>query len=305
MESEVTVIIPIHNGEKYIGRCIQSILNQSYKKVEVLIINDNSDDSSESVVKEYQLSANNIRYIKNSETLGPAKTRNIGLQHAKTKYILFLDCDDWIDLNCIEKAISKFETDSAIDVVVWEIKTAYYYNKISSRYEYLYNNVLTSTMALNLLSHTIENEFFLSPLLGCKLIKKSLLDNHKIVFPDTIYEDDMFTYLIFLYSKKVALVTGSCLYYYQHSESLTHCFKEKNIYDFFLTFQMLYHYIADEEKETYYRFLDKSLKSMINNMISNTHDPEMQKYFKTIIFNCFYKNIKIEEYYTYSFSITI
>lgn len=304
-KNTVTVIIPMHNGEKYISRCIESILNQSYKNLEILIIDDNSDDSSAEIIKKYMQQIDNITYIKNEHTLGPANSRNIGIQHTKTEYVLFLDCDDWIDLNCLEKAVEKFDSEYDIDVVIWEIKTAFYHSKTSTRYEYLYNNVLTGSMALSLLSHTIENEFFLSPLLGCKLIRKSLLDTHKIVFPDTIYEDDMFTYLTFMYAKKVALITGSCLYYYQHPESLTHHFKEKNIIDFFKTFQMLYNYVDNDQKESYYKFLDKSLKAMLNNMINTTQNPDMQSYYKSLIFKYFYQNIKVEEYYTYSFSLTI
>ena len=187
-DKKVTVIIPMHNGEKYISRCIESVLNQSYKDLEILIVDDNSNDSSYEIIKKYIAIHNCIQYITNDTTLGPAKTRNRGLKNTNSEYILFLDCDDWIDLNCIEKAINKFETDSNIDIVLWEIKTAYAYNKISSRYDYLYNNILTNTMALSLLSHSFENEFFLSPLLGCKLFKKSLLDNYNIMFPETIYE---------------------------------------------------------------------------------------------------------------------
>lgn len=304
-ERKVSVIIPLYNGEKYIERCIESLINQSYKYLEILVIDDNSNDLSAEIIEKYILNHSNIRYIKNNQTLGPAAARNKGLKYAEGEYILFLDCDDWIDLNCIEKAVCKFSSDPDIDIVLWEIKTAFQHGKICSRYEYLYNNVLTNKMALNLLSHTLENEFFLSPLLGCKLIKKALIDSNSIIFPDTMYEDDMFTYLAFLYAKKIALITGSCLYYYQHSKSLTHHFTEKNIIDFFATFSELYVYINENQKENYYKYLNKSLNSMIKNMLSNTSDPDIQAGYKTLIFSSFYQSIKLEEYYLYSRDLTI
>lgn len=303
-DKRVSVIVPMHNGEKYITRCIESVLNQSYKNIELIIIDDNSNDNSYKIIQEYLHTNTCINYYKNDICLGPAESRNLGLKHAEGEYVLFLDCDDWIDLNCIKKAIEKFESNPEIDIVLWEIKTAYEYTKISSRYEYVYNNILTNNMALNLLSHTFENEFFLSPLLGCKLFSKSLLDTHKIVFPDTIYEDDMFSFLSFLYANKIALITGSCLYYYQHSESLTHHFTERHVTDFFKTFALLYNYIDDKSKEHFYRYLNKSLQSMINCLYNNS-DLETVKKIKSLIFCLFYNNINIEEYYSYSFTITI
>lgn len=295
----------MYNGEKYISRCIESIINQSYKDIELIIVDDNSNDSSYEIIEKYVKSFSCINYFKNDTRMGPAEARNRGLKEAQAEYILFLDCDDWIDLNCIEKAINKFDSDSDIDIVVWEIKTAYEYSRISSRYEYIYNNVLTNLTALSLLSHSLENEFFLSPLLGCKLFKKSLLDENKILFPDTIYEDDMFTFISFFHAKKVGLITGSCLYYYQHSTSITHHFTEKHITDFFKTFIQLYTYLGDTPKECFYKYFSKSLQSMINCLHNNVSDLETMRKYKALIFTHFYQNINIEEYYSYSFTITI
>ena len=301
----VSIIIPIYNGEKYIERCLESVINQSYRKIDIIVVNDNSSDHSLEIINKYLKATENMILVSNENTLGVSETRNRGLKYAKSEYVLFLDCDDWLDLNCIEKAINRFNENIEIDMVIWEIKTAYYYKEISSRYSYCYDNILTSRMALSLLSHTIDNEYFLSPLLGCKLIKKKLIDSNNIYFPNTVYEDDMFTFLAFLYSNKIALVTGSCLYYYQHLESLTHHFTNDYIEDFFITFKILYNYIETENKEFFYRYLDKSLKSMINCMLNNINNIEEQTQFKARIFKTFYKNINIEEYYKYSFSLTI
>ena len=302
----VSVVIPVYNGEKYIGRCIESVVNQSYKNIDIILINDNSNDDSINIINQYiQKKENNIVLINNEVTLGASESRNKGLKYVETEYVLFLDCDDWLDLNCIEKAICKFKENNEVDVVVWEIKTAYQHSRISSRYSYEYDNCLTSKMALSLLAHSIDNEYFLSPLLGCKLIKKEFLDANNIYFPSTVFEDDMFTFLTFLYSRKIALVVGSCLYYYQHPDSLTHQFSDSYIEDFFITFRILYDYIENNSKEAYYKYLDKSLKSMIDCMLNNISDSEIRTQFKVKIFKSFYENINVEEYYKYSFSLTI
>ena len=304
-KTNVSVIIPIYNCEKYISRCIDSILNQSYKDIEIIIVDDNSNDNSCKIINQYINSFSCIKYLKNDTCMGPALSRNRGLELACSEYVLFLDGDDWIDLNCLEKSIKKFESDPNIDVVLWEIKTAYEYNRISSRYKYLYDNVITNNMALSLLSHSFENEYFLSPLLGCKLFKKSLLDNNSIVFFDSIYEDDAFTFMSFYYSNKIALITDSCLYYYQHSSSLTHHFTEKYITDFFKTFIYLYNQLGNQPKEYFYKFFTKSLQSMLNCMNNVVYEQSVINKYKSLIFSLFYKNINIEEYFSYSFSITI
>lgn len=302
---KVSVIVPVYNGEKYLSRCIESILNQSYKEIELIMVDDNSNDTSYDIIQKYMYMYPSIHYLKNDICMGPAETRNNGLKRACSDYILFLDCDDWIDLNCIEKAIYKFDSNPNIDIVLWEIKTAYEYNKISSRYQYIYNNVISSTMALNLLSHSFENEYFLSPLLGCKMFRKKLLDDHKIIFTNTLYEDDAFTFWAFSYANKIALITGSCLYYYQHQASLTHHFTEKNITDFFETFTLLYAQLDDTLKEYFYKYLTKCLQSMLCCLENSVSDFTTLKRYKSLVFSLFYKNVNVEEYFSYSFSITI
>lgn len=160
MSGMVSVIIPLYNSEKYIVRCIESVINQSYNNLEIIIIDDNSNDKSSEIVKWYLNKYNNIRYIKNKVRLGVSQCRNIGLLEAESQYVLFLDSDDWIDLNCLKKAVEKFDSDYQIDIVVWEIKTALHNMEICKRYQYLYDNILTSNMAISLLTHTFSNEFF-------------------------------------------------------------------------------------------------------------------------------------------------
>ena len=116
----ISIIIPVYNGEKYIGRCIESVINQSYKNVDIILINDNSNDHSVDIINQYiRKKENHIILINNDVTLGVSEARNKGLKYADTEYVLFLDCDDWLDLNCIEKAINKFKENTEVDVVVW------------------------------------------------------------------------------------------------------------------------------------------------------------------------------------------
>lgn len=101
MESLISVIIPAHNVEKYINKCIDSILEQTYKNIEIIIIEDNSNDSTPIICDQYAERYPNIIVIhENNKSAG--KSRNTGINVAKGKYIMFVDADDWIEKEMIE-----------------------------------------------------------------------------------------------------------------------------------------------------------------------------------------------------------
>lgn len=97
----ISVIIPIYNAEKYLKRCIESILNQTYKNLEILLINDGSTDKSKDICNEYKEKDSRIKII-NKENEGVSKTRNIGLNLAIGEYIFFMDSDDFLDKTAME-----------------------------------------------------------------------------------------------------------------------------------------------------------------------------------------------------------
>lgn len=101
MKEKVSIIVPVYNAEKYIERCLKSILNQTYKNLEIILINDGSTDNSLEILKEYENKYDSIK-VYNQKNMGPAVTRNKGIQYVKTKYFMFIDSDDYIDLNYVE-----------------------------------------------------------------------------------------------------------------------------------------------------------------------------------------------------------
>ena len=98
----ISVVLPIYNVEKYLRRCLDSVVNQTYKNLEILLINDGSTDNCLKICEEYAKSDNRVQVInKNNAGLGMA--RNTGIDYAKGEYICFFDSDDYIELNTIEK----------------------------------------------------------------------------------------------------------------------------------------------------------------------------------------------------------
>lgn len=102
----VSIITPVYNGEKYIEECIKSVLNQSYKNIEMIIIDDGSTDNSENIIKKYTKSFPFIKYIKCNENNGIWAARNIGIEKAKGRFISFLDADDIYKENKIKNQIN-------------------------------------------------------------------------------------------------------------------------------------------------------------------------------------------------------
>lgn len=94
-----SIIIPMYNSEKFIDRAIQSLLNQTYKNFEIILVNDCSTDQTLLVCEKYMKS--NIKLLDLDKNLGVSNARNIGLQNAKGEYVLFLDSDDWLDRNTL------------------------------------------------------------------------------------------------------------------------------------------------------------------------------------------------------------
>lgn len=117
---KISIIIPLYNTEKYISRCIDSCLNQTFSDFEIIIINDGSNDGSKGIVLSYAQKYDFIK-VYTTENRGLSAARNLGMDYAKGKYIYFLDSDDWIDADCLEKCYyyaEKYE----LEIVAFDAK---------------------------------------------------------------------------------------------------------------------------------------------------------------------------------------
>lgn len=105
---KVSIIVPIYNAEKYLKKCINSILKQTYKNLEIILINDGSTDKSKKIIESFK--DKRIIFIDKTNT-GVGNTRNLGIEKSSGDYIMFVDSDDYIELDCVEKMLSKATTD--------------------------------------------------------------------------------------------------------------------------------------------------------------------------------------------------
>ncbi len=101
----LTVIIPVYNTSEYIDRCIESVINQTEQNIDIIIINDASTDNSNAIIQNYAAAYPRINYINLPSNIGVGNARNIGISNAKTKYIAFIDSDDWVDTTYYENML--------------------------------------------------------------------------------------------------------------------------------------------------------------------------------------------------------
>ena len=114
--ADISIIVPIYNAEKYLNKCIDSLVNQTKKELEFILVNDGSTDLSEDIIKSYK--DKRIKYFKNKNQ-GIGKTRNFGIDKATGKYLMFLDSDDYLDINACEKLYNKAIKEKS-DLVVFD-----------------------------------------------------------------------------------------------------------------------------------------------------------------------------------------
>lgn len=201
----VTIIIPVYNTEKYLMECINSVLNQTYKNYEIIIVNDGSTDSSRNIIKNYLNEHSNMILLE-QENEGQGSARNKAINEAKGKYIYFLDSDDYILPTTIERLYNTCE-ENELDLILFDGDSFYDEDideniKIDKRYHRneVYDEVYSGEVLLEKLIE--NNDFFVSPCLY--MLSKKTLETHNIFFPEgIIHEDELFTFELFKYSKKV------------------------------------------------------------------------------------------------------
>lgn len=117
----VSIIIPVYNVEKYLNRCLDSVVGQTYKNLEIIIINDGSPDHSLEIAETYRQKDDRIILL-SQENGGQANARNHGLSICRGEYILFVDSDDWVNLDCVEKCVNK-AIETKADIVIFDWNT--------------------------------------------------------------------------------------------------------------------------------------------------------------------------------------
>lgn len=196
MEALVSVIIPMYNVEKYIDECIKSVINQTYKNLEIILINDGSTDNSYDICKKYSETDARIILI-NKENGGSASAKNFGLKIAKGDYITFVDSDDFIQNDMIEYMLNKIEKTKA-DIIQCDFISLYKDSKVISK-SGITEETISSQMFLKLFLTEWKNSLFWNKLFKKEVIKGVYFKEGRCI------DDEFFTYKCVIKSRSVTL----------------------------------------------------------------------------------------------------
>ena len=212
----VSVVIPIYNVEKYLRKCLDSIVSQSYNNFEVIMVNDGSTDDSATIAKEYDIKYENFRLI-NQENLGLGGARNTGIANSHGEFILLPDSDDWLHKDYVRKLV---ETAVITGADVVECNSTQVWENGDTRNR-SYNNNESRTIDdgskeqyLETVSYVVWNKIFRRDIIG------------ETRFPEHMSKQDYaWTPIIIARAKKIVTITDSLYYYLWRSDSATNSIK--------------------------------------------------------------------------------
>ena len=240
---KLSIIIPVYNAEKYLAKCLDSVLAQTFKDLEIICVDDGSKDNSLNILNEYQRRDERIKVF-HKENGGANSARKLGLEKAKGTYIGFVDSDDWIESNMFERLYTlanKYDLD---------LVTSGYYqegNYISISYDNIPQGIYLKNDMEDFRNQVIFNlkskDMGVSGAFWNKLFKAKILKKVTPSIPDTIkFSEDKMTVILFALECKSAMVLKEAYYHYimnqssvTHSSDLNYLININEIYKFLVS----------------------------------------------------------------------
>ena len=287
---DISIIVPVYNGESYIKKCIDSLVNQTKKEIEIIIVNDGSSDNTEKKIKEYD--DERIKYFKNKNK-GIGYSRNFGIVKSTGKYLMFIDSDDYIEENTCEELYEKAKNED-LDLVVCDFYREFSNKKLKEEIIEDFSN--TKLIDNPKLLRTVN----LSP--WNKLYRRDLIIKNDIRFiEDLKYEDAPFV-IECLYKAKLIGKLNKCLNHYvirDNSETTIRdekCFDILKIIDIFrkllkderklkneldkLTVRIITNYTIQQRKQKDKKVAKKFIDEAFNYLETNIPDYKDNKYYE-------------------------
>ena len=256
---------------KFIKECLDTILKQTFKNYELIIVDDGStDETADFIQKEYNLRVERL------EHRGAANARNYGIKKAQGKYLCILDSDDYFELNMLEKMYEKAELNNA-DIV---IASAYKFdNKTKEEVKLNYMVNLNACNSKNTFSpKEISGSLFQLTVANAwgKLFRKDLIINNKITFQDLHNSNDvLFVYSAIVNAKTITVIDMPLVHYRFNNENSIQGLKKKHPYDFIAAYIELQNYLID--KKAYNTYKQSFINMIISIFIWNLKSLDMEQ----------------------------
>lgn len=225
----ISVIVPIYNVEKYLSQCLESIINQTYRDIEIICIDDASTDGSLNILREYAQKDTRIKVISNNQNCGVSNIRNQGLAIASGEYIHFVDSDDWIDKDLYKTMIDYIEEYNP-QVICFSF-SLYDQKKKKLISNYSYNGITQFKGLVN----PQDNPLFFdnNEVVWKSLYNKNFLDSNNIKFTSLpCFEDTPFFIEVLLKAQKI-FVTQEVFYYYRSNRKKSLIYEKEKYFDYY------------------------------------------------------------------------
>lgn len=240
---KISIIVPVYNSDKFLRKCLNSILSQTLKEIEIIVINDGSTDKSLSIIEEIMVNDNRILLI-DKRNEGVSTARNIGINLARGKYILNVDSDDWIKKNYCEEMF-KYAEENKVDILISD-----FFSVKNNKNNYIidfYNPTGEIYSGSQYLEIFLKNNF--KGYMCNKLILKELFIKNNLEFNSEvlIMEDALLLSQLIKKSNKIGKLNKAYYYYLIHPSSATNNINEKYFININKVFDFMKKEIGDEE----------------------------------------------------------
>lgn len=275
----VSILVPVYNVESYLSQCLDSLINQTYNNLQIVLIDDGSKDNSWSIMQDYATKDNRIE-IYHQENAGVATTRNNLLEKIKGEYVLFVDSDDWIELDMVEFLINKAINESTDMVVCGNVV-----NDTRPALNYTEEIWPQDKVIKEFLRHVHFNGSLWNKLISFRLLKKQPTFHREISYG----EDALFTWQLIQEVQNV-VVTNKQLYHYRINEgSLSHAKWSPNKMG---TGHIVWELLEKETKEKYPQFTDIASTSFVVSDMWQLYFAALSNYPKDEYIDMYQKHVK-------------
>ena len=255
--AKISAIVPVYNTEQYLERCLDSLINQTFKDIEIICINDGSPDNSLSILKRYQAKDSRIKII-TKENEGPSCARNDGLKLASGEYTSFVDSDDWIDLDFYEKlysAAKKYDADIAACGIKRLRSYKWKYHLKIEKEEFTEDNNRKFVLC------DVPEKCYV----WNKIYRTSEIKKYNLGFePDTYFEDRMFTCQVLVNMKKLVVVPEIYYNYWTNSNSIVKTKSDKKQRDFDYTNKKMMDFLKEHNINLDHHFSEYKKYKLFN-----------------------------------------
>ena len=277
----ISIIVPVYNVEKYLERCLDSIINQTQNDLEIILVDDGSTDNSGNICDKYAIKDKRIKVI-HKENKGLADARNCGLDLAQGECVSFIDGDDFIHPQMMEILYNNINNNNA-DIASCEFKKVYEYNKkeIASNTREIITREYDNIQALENYFGEYRDKKEMQIVVWNKIYRRELFDNIKFPY-DKLYEDGYVTYKLLYKSKKIIHIYEELYYYFQREGSLIRSefsLKVLRSYDDRREiFNFLYNKVPSINRKSAEGYINKYFTLYKQIISSNTNDEEILLY---------------------------